>query len=81
MTTAIKEKRFTDATRLKQDLEARQRNKAAQRKEKAEEWRPRFFAQAVTDNGRPDLSEDGKSTLAGLQKGDFDLKEAEVTAA
>ena len=51
-----------------------------------EEWKPRFFIEPVTKpgsqtHGRPELSDDGKKALEGLQAGDFALKESEVTGA
>ena len=86
MTTSIKEKRFTEATRLKQELEEKQRQKAAARKDKGEEWRPRFFIEPVTEpgshmHGRPELSEEGRKALEGLQADRFALEESEVTGA
>ena len=86
VTTAIKDKRFTEATRLKQELEEKQRQKAAARKEKGEEWRPRFFTEPVTApgslmHGRPELSEDGKKALVGLQAERYALEHSEVTGA
>lgn len=81
MTSAIKGKRYTEATNLKTELEERQREKVAKRKEDLEEWKPRFFTNAVTANGRPDLTEDGKKALQGLQAEDYSLAESEVTGA
>ncbi|MCJ1452751.1 hypothetical protein MMC28_003094 [Mycoblastus sanguinarius] len=81
VTTAIKSKQFTEATKLKQELEERQREKATERKEKNEEWRPRFFTNAVTTNGKPDLTDDGRKALEGLQAEDYGLRESEVTGA
>lgn len=81
VTTAIKEKRFTEATRLKQELEERQRQKAAQRKEENREWRPRFFKDPITPHGRPDLSAEGRAALDAQLQGEWTLKESEETAA
>ena len=81
VTKAIKSKQFTEATKLKTDLEERQREKAAKRKDNDEEWKPRFFIDPVTPNGRPDLSEEGKRALQGLQAEDYALLESEITAA
>jgi len=81
VTSAIKAKRYTEATNLKTELEERQREKAAKRKENMVEWKPRFFTNAVTANGRPDLTEDGKKALQGLQAEDYFLAESEVTGA
>lgn len=81
MTSAIKSKQYTEATKLKQEIEERQRDKATQRKEKMEEWKPRFFTDAVTADGKPDLTEDGKKALRGLQAEDYGLPDSEVTGA
>ncbi len=86
VTNSIKEKHFTEATRIKQELEEKQRQKAAERKEKDVEWRPRFFVEPVVQpgdlmQGRPQLSDEGKRALKGLQANDFALEENEVTGA
>ena len=81
VTNAIKGKQFNEATKLKQELEERQREKANERKGKSEEWKPRFFRDAVTANGRPDLTEEGKKALEGLQAEDYALRESETTGA
>ena len=81
VTKAIKGKQYNEATKLKTELEERQRDKANKRKEKNEEWRPRFFKDAVTANGRPDLTEEGRMALQGLQAEDYALKESEITGA
>ena len=81
VTAAIKSKQYTEATKLKQEIEERQRDKATLRKEKNEEWRPRFFTEAVTADGKPDLTEEGKKALQGLQAEDYGLPQAEFTGA
>lgn len=81
VTAAIKAKRYTEATDLKTELEERQREKATKRKENKEAWKPRFFTNAVTADGRPDLTKDGKKALQGLQAEDYSLTESEVTGA
>lgn len=81
LTLAIQEKRFADANRVKQDIEQRQRDKAADRKTQNVTWTPRFFTSVAEDDGQPKLSEEGKSLLAGMQKKQFTLKESEVPAA
>jgi len=75
VTNAIVGKQYGLATKLKQDLEERQREKAATRKAKNEEWRPRFFTETLTPLGKPDLSEEGERALQGLQQGNFKLEE------
>ena len=81
VTTSIKEKRYTEATKLKQELEERQRERAKDREQKGEEWRPRFFKQPIKADGRPELSEEGLRALEKLQAGEWELKESEITGA
>lgn len=81
MTRAIKSKQFNEATRLKTELEERQREKATQRQNNNEEWKPRFFAHAVKADGRPDLTESGRTALEGLQAEDYTLTESDATGA
>ena len=81
VTTSIKDKRYTEATKLKQELEERQREKAKEREHKGEEWRPRFFVQTTKRDGKPELNEEGRRALEGLQTEQWELKESEVTGA
>ncbi|KAL3446814.1 hypothetical protein BJX65DRAFT_109621 [Aspergillus insuetus] len=81
VTEAILDKKYSQATKLKQEIEERQREKAAERQAKNEEWKPRFFTGAVTPMGKPTLSEEGLKALEGLRKADYDLKESEVKGA
>ncbi|KAL9127178.1 MAG: hypothetical protein Q9217_003886 [Psora testacea] len=75
VTTSIKEKRYTEATKLKQELEERQREKAKDRELKGEQWRPRFFQQTINGSGRPELSEEGRRALENLQAEEWSLQE------
>lgn len=81
VTDAIVSKQYSLATTLKQEIEERQRQKAAERKEKGSEWQPRFFTGAVTPAGRPDLTRDGEEALRGLHEGKFELRENEELGA
>ena len=81
VTAAILDKQFGQATKLKQELEERQREKAAERKERNLEWKPRFFTGSVTPAGKPDLTAEGKLALQRLYEGDFHLEESVVTGA
>jgi len=81
VTTAILEKQYGQATKFKHEIEDRQRQKAAERKEKSEEWKPRFFTGAVTPLGKPHLTEEGKQVLKGLAEDDFYLEESKVMGA
>ncbi|KAH0845498.1 hypothetical protein AYO21_09595 [Fonsecaea monophora] len=73
VTTAINEKRYSDATRMKQDLEQAQRDKAAKRKDLNVEFKPRFFTSPTEPNGKPELTEYGKEVLAGLEKKEYGI--------
>ncbi|KAK2750899.1 hypothetical protein FQN55_001471 [Onygenales sp. PD_40] len=75
VTAAISKKQYSLATKLKHELEERQRQLAAARKEKNEEWKPRFFTVSVDASGKPDLTEEGERVLRGLHEGNFELEE------
>ena len=76
VTQAILNKQYNQATKLKQELEERQREKATSRKVQNEEWKPRFFTGSVTPVGKPDLTEEGTMALKGLQDGNYHLDES-----
>ena len=81
VTQAIISKQYGQATKLKQELEERQRDKAAEREARNEEWKPRFFTEPLKPNGRPELTEEGRLALKRLQAEDFHLEESVVTGA
>ncbi|KAL5043396.1 hypothetical protein BDW71DRAFT_187958 [Aspergillus fruticulosus] len=81
VTEAILDKRYSQATRLKMEIEDRQRRKAAERQEKNEEWKPRFFTGAVTPLGKPALSEEGLKALDGIRTQQYHLEESEIKGA
>ncbi|OCL06722.1 oxysterol-binding protein-like protein 1 [Glonium stellatum] len=74
VTEAILNKQYSLATQLKQELEERQREKAADRKTKGVDWQPRFFTGATTPVGKPNLTKDGEEVLKGLHMNDFKLE-------
>lgn len=74
VTTAINEKRYSDATRIKQDLEQAQRDKATKRKELNTEFKPRFFTAVTEPSGKPELSTYGRETLQGMDRQEFAIK-------
>ena len=80
LTTAMLAKRTADANKVKQDIEQKQRDKAEQRKKDGVEWEPRYFTKVAEDDGKPELTEEGKRLLEGMQKLHFELKEAEIAA-
>jgi hypothetical protein len=81
VTNAILSKQYGEATKAKQAIEERQREKAAERLARNEQWKPRFFTEPVGPKGRPELNEEGKQVLKGMQELKFYLKEADVTAS
>ncbi|KAL5332649.1 hypothetical protein BJX70DRAFT_392837 [Aspergillus crustosus] len=81
VTEAILDKKYSQATKLKVEIEERQRQKAAERQAKEEEWKPRFFTGAVTPLGKPALSEDGIKALKGLRDAQYELQEIDLKGA
>ncbi|KAI9816510.1 MAG: hypothetical protein M1827_001642 [Pycnora praestabilis] len=81
VTNSILNREYTKATNLKQELEERQRDKAAARKAANQEWQPRFFTGQVTPAGRPELTREGIEALRGLNMGNYNLQESAVTGA
>ncbi|ORY12782.1 oxysterol-binding protein-like protein [Clohesyomyces aquaticus] len=73
VTNAIVNKQYSMATTLKQEIEEKQRAKAAERQAANKQWQPRFFTGAVTPVGKPDLTPDGEEVLKGLHKDDYKL--------
>lgn len=81
VTEALTTKQYSKATAEKQLIEERQRAKAADRKARNIEWTPRFFTGATTPAGVPELTDEGKLAMEGLNKGDHRLQPAAETAA
>lgn len=81
VTQAILDKQFTHATKLKQELEERQRERAAARQAQNQEFRPQFFAEVVAPAGKPNLTEEGVRALRGLHQDDFHLEEHGISSA
>ena len=80
VTNAILTKQYGEATKAKQAIEERQREKAAEREARNEEWRPRFFTEPVGPKGRPEMTEEGRQVMRGMQDLEFCLAEPEVYA-
>ena len=66
-------KQFSKATTLKQELEEAQREKARQREQKNETWKPVFFEQVTGNGGKPDLTDKGREVLERAQRADWSL--------
>lgn len=81
VTEHIQSKQFGQATTKKQELEERQRARAAERAALKKEWKPRFFTSATEGDGRPEMTGEGKKAMEGLQKGEYALEEPEEYGA
>ncbi|KAL8677635.1 MAG: hypothetical protein Q9224_007175, partial [Gallowayella concinna] len=81
VTEAILGKQYGQATKVKQELEERQREKATSRKEEGATWKPRFFTEAIMPNGKPELTEEGIRALKGLQEENYHLEESAILGA
>ncbi|KAI9708696.1 MAG: hypothetical protein M1828_002680 [Chrysothrix sp. TS-e1954] len=81
VTDAIVNKQYQAATTAKQEIEERQRQKAAERKARNVDWKPRFFTQALGPKGKPELTEDGRDALTRLHNGDWHLERSIDTGA
>lgn len=81
VTEAINAKQFSKATKIKQEIEERQREKAAQRQKQSTDWKPRFFTNTIEPLGKPELSEEGKAVLRSMEQNQYDLTETENLGA
>ena len=81
VTNAIINKQFSQATNLKQEIEERQRQQAADRKARNIEWRPRFFTENMSATGQATLTLHGEKAIEGLQTEHFKLEPSEAMAA
>ncbi|BFZ59235.1 hypothetical protein YB2330_000241 [Saitoella coloradoensis] len=70
VTKSIKSSQFSKATKLKVDIEERQRAKAKKRLEEGTEHEAKLFKMPVGD-GKPELSELGEKILAGVANADY----------
>lgn len=75
VTEAINARQYGKATTLKLELEEKQRLKVKEREKNDRKWTPRFFVGALTPEGRPELTKEGKEVLENLQKDDWELEE------
>ncbi|KAK3628787.1 hypothetical protein LTR56_018406 [Elasticomyces elasticus] len=74
VTEAITTKQFAAATNIKQELEEKQRTRAAERKTQNREWKPRFFTNSTDPSGKPELTEEGKIAMKGMHEGRYHLE-------
>lgn len=75
VTEAILDRRYNDATRIKQDLEQKQRDKATEREKNNVTFEPRFFKVATDPSGRPELNAEGEKVLDDMQRLKFKIEE------
>lgn len=59
VTRAIVEKRYSEATKVKQVIEQRQRDIAAERQRKGQEFEPAWFQDGWQEEGKAKLTEEG----------------------
>ena len=81
VTNAILDKQWNAAQNAKHEIEERQRTKAADRKARNVDWKPRFFTGQVTPKGKPELTDDGWAAVQKLHEGDWRLDENRETGA
>lgn len=81
VTEAIIAKQYSTATTRKQELEEKQRQRAASRQKDSKTWNPRFFTTVTESDGRPELSEIGKSAMQGMYESNYHLEVPEEYGA
>ncbi|KDQ08797.1 hypothetical protein BOTBODRAFT_37653 [Botryobasidium botryosum FD-172 SS1] len=67
VTSNLLAKNFNDATRIKQNIEQEQRDKAAQRKREGVHFVPEYFEQDIS-TGKPQLTPKGRAAVEELAK-------------
>lgn len=75
VTQAIFDKRFSEATKLKQDVEQYQRDKAVTREKENKTFKPRFFTNVTEEDGKPELTPEGREALDNMQSLNFHLEQ------
>ena len=73
VSNAINGRNYNEATRVKQEVEQRQRDRAAEREKEKKVFKPRFFVNATDSSGRPELTEEGRQALNNMQGLEFHL--------
>lgn len=81
LTEAITSKQWSQASNVKYEIEERQRQKAADRKERSVEWKPRFFKEALGPKGKPEMTAEGWETIKKLHEGDYSMTPSKELAA
>lgn len=74
VSNAIHNKQFGEATKIKQDIEQAQRDKATVRERDKKVYKPRFFQDATSPSGRPELTEEGRKVVTDMQGLNFHLE-------
>lgn len=75
VTDAINARQFGLATKLKLELEEKQRLRVKEREDRGKQWSPNFFVDAMTPEGKPTLTAKGVEALSALQRGEWELSE------
>lgn len=75
VTDAINARQYGLATKLKLELEEKQRLRVKEREDKGKQWSPNFFVDAMTPEGRPKLTPKGVEVLSALQRDEWELSE------
>lgn len=71
---AIHEKKFGEATKIKQDIEQAQRDKAKARDDQKKAFKPRFFTSTTGEpDGKPELTAEGRKAIDNMQGLNFHL--------
>lgn len=73
VSNAINARQYNDATRIKQEIEQQQRDRAAERERDRKPFQPRFFTQVTDASGRPELTDEGRRALQNMQTLQFHL--------
>ncbi|KAK5329085.1 hypothetical protein LTR70_000921 [Exophiala xenobiotica] len=74
VSNAIHAKKYADATNIKQDVEQRQRDRAAEREKEKKVFKPRFFTNATDPMGKPELTPEGRKVIEDMQKLSFQIE-------
>lgn len=80
VSAAIHAKEFSKATKIKQEIEERQRQKAAARSQQQVEWKPRFFVVDSMEDGQPMLTREGEEVLRNMQMGRYEIVNGDGSA-
>ena len=75
VSNAINDKKYSDATNIKQEVEQRQRDRATEREKDNKVFKPRFFKNATDPTGKPELTEEGRKVIENMQNLSFHMEQ------